>query len=405
MKQNIISSSMLLLLGASLLASCNSEGDKFDYDRAGLYVSGTESDPVVKFVVEDTPSNYLVTVQSTKKVDTDVSLTLAIDPSKVDEYNKENKTNFFAIPSDAVQLESSQVTISAGNAISSAASVKVLSTENFVEGRTYMIPVTVKSATGGLTNVIEGSRTIYLRISRVINFSAVDADYNASSTYFFDKPIPLTTFTYEMKLYPTGLAKKGPQRFCALEQLDETKAVLLRFNEANENNQLQCMTPAGTFMSTTEFNNGQWYMLSIVFDGSNVSLYVNGVLDNSTAGSLPGGSLDFQRFEMGMSWAGYRASQFFGHRFCEFRVWDRALSASEIQGGLCGVDAQSEGLKAYWKFNEGQGHLFKDATNNGFDMDWSLSQRSPGENNVYYPNPDAADYIHWVSDDINKCAQ
>lgn len=391
-----------LLFILLLLSSCRGDGG-FDYGHSALYVSGTEENPVVKFVVEDTPASYAVTVQATEKVPADVKLLLAVDRAKVAEYNEANKTNYFAIPEGAVELENPEVLISEGNAISTAATVKVLSTEQFEDGCTYMVPVTIKGINGGMMDVIEGSRTIYLRISRVLTFAAIEADYNASSNFIFEKSIPLTTFTYEMKIYPTGLANSGPQRFCALEQADESKALLLRFNEANTSNKLQVMTPCGTLMSNTEFANNQWYLLSIVWDGTNLLFYVNGVLDNSLAGKDPG-VINFQRFEMGMSWGGYNSRQFFSHRFCEFRVWDRPLSANEILGGLCSVAANSKGLQAYWKFNEGTGYIFHDATGHGFDMDWSQTSRAIYEGDML-PTPDAYKYIKWVMDDINKCAQ
>ena len=391
---------------ALLLTGCRSDGG-FDYDHSALYISGTENNPVVKFVVEDTPASYAVTVQATEKVPSDVRMVMAIDREKVEEYNAINKTNYYPIPEGAVELTDQEVVMKEGSAISSAAVVKVLSTEAFEEGCTYMVPVTIKSVAGGLTDVMTGSRTIYLRISRVISFAAVNANSSASSNFIFDKPIPLSTFTYEMKIYPTGLANSGPQRFCALEQADESKALLLRFNEANTANKLpnklQVMTPCGTLMSNTEFANNQWYLLSIVWDGTNLLFYVNGVLDNSLAGKDPD-VINFQRFEMGMSWGGYNSRQFFGHRFCEFRVWDRALSASEILGGLCGVAVGSSGLQAYWKFNEGTGHVFHDATGHGFDMDWKQTSRAIYEGDML-PTPDAYKSIKWVKDDINKCAQ
>ncbi len=404
MKTTIFSKTTIgaLAVCSLLLSACRGDGG-FDYDHSALYVSGTDENPVVKFVVEDTPASYAVTVQSTEKVASDVKLLMAIDRSKVAEYNEANKTNYFAIPEGAVELENPEVVISEGNAISSAATVRVLSTEQFEEGCTYMVPVTIKGISGSMMNIIEGSRTIFLRISRVLNFAAVNADYNASSNFIFENAIPLTTFTYEMKIYPTGLANSGPQRFCALEQADESKALLLRFNEANTSNKLQVMTPYGTLMSNTEFANNQWYLLSIVWDGTNLLFYVNGVLDNSLAGKDPD-VINFQRFEMGMSWGGYNSRQFFGHRFCEFRVWDRALSASEILGGLCGVAANSNGLQAYWKFNEGTGHVFHDATGHGFDMDWKQTSRAIYEGDML-PTPDAYKSIKWVKDDINKCAQ
>ncbi len=76
-------------------------------------------------------------------------------------------------------------------------------------------------------------------------------------------------------------------------------------------------------------------------------------------GDGDGKPVDFQRFELGMSWTGYRGSQYFRGRIAEVRVWNRALSTGELQMNLCGVDSQSEGLVAYWKMNEGEGHIFK----------------------------------------------
>lgn len=404
-KYNIISAALLLLMGSVALSSCRGDGG-FDYDHEGFYITDTENNPIVKFSVEDTPASYTVTVQSTDKVTNDVTFTLAVDPSKVDEYNAEHGTNYYAIPDGSVELSTKQVTIKGDEAISSGSVVTVISTEDFKEGRSYIIPVTITGVQGSGNEVLPGSKTIFLRISRVINFPAINANYNASSNFIFDKTIPLSTLTYEMKIYPTGLPRsQGPHRFMALEQDDESKSLLLRFNEANTENKLQVLLSGNRFISNTQFENNQWYLLSIVADGTNITLYVNGELDSSIKGSIEGGSLNFQRYEMGMSWGGnYPRNQFFAHRFCEIRIWDRALSTTEIKAGMCGVDPGSEGLKAYWKFDEGEGHIFKDATGNGFDMDWSQTSRDTRENGVMVATPDAANYIQWVKDDINKCA-
>ena len=61
-------------------------------------------------------------------------------------------------------------------------------------------------------------------------------------------------------------------------------------------------------------------------------------------------------------------------------------------------------IQAYWKFNEGTGHVFKDATGHGFDMDWTNTSRAIYEGDML-PTPDAYKYIQWVKDDANKCAQ
>ena len=72
---------------------------------------------------------------------------------------------------------------------------------------------------------------------------------------------------------------------------------------------------------------------------------------------------------------------------------------------MCAVDPQSDGLVGYWKFNEGEGHIFHDASGHGLDMDWSKSSRDVSENGKMVATPDAANAIKWVKDDINKCAQ
>jgi len=76
----------------------------------------------------------------------------------------------------------------------------------------------------------------------------------------------------------------------------------------------------------------------------------------------------------------------------ELRVWDRVLPQEELNGNIKrdqgllsgrsseggsaafgtfrnpGVDPHSRGLKAYWKFDEGNGYLARDATGNGNDL-------------------------------------
>ena len=132
-------------------------------------------------------------------------------------------------------------------------------------------------------------------------------------------------------------------------------------------------------------------------------MYVDGVLD--AQGDGDGQPVDFQRIELGMSWTSYPSSQYFRGRIAEMRVWNRALTPAELQMGLCGVDPASNGLVAYWKMNEGEGHIFHDATNNGYDMDWSNTCREIREGAGLTYGLDYSQYVAWDADDINKCVQ
>ncbi len=410
-KYNLLSAGLLLLGGLTLM-SCNSEGDNFDFGKNGLLITGTGSSVVQSFVVEDTPSTYPITVSSTRKVNEDMKLTIAIDNSLVESYNTQNGTNFYPIPEGAVELSGTEVTLKAGTALSSAVDVSVVSTEDFAEGRTYMIPVTIKNVTGSGAEVIDASKTIYLKISRVINFYSLENDYRASSNFVFEdsQMEDLTNYTIEFKVYPqtlgTGTAGDNQiQRVLAVEGAGEEEANMFRFGESGlQRNQLQWILPGGRAASNTLFSNNKWYLVSCTYDGSNFVMYVNGVKDVEAAGS--GKHTPFQRFEYGMSWGGgYPSGQFFNGRLAEVRVWNRALGASEIAGGLCGVDPKSEGLVAYWKMNQQSGTTILDVTGHGYDMDWTKSKRDKRENGVMADTPDAANYLKWIYDENNKCAQ
>lgn len=399
-KSTLVVASLALMLGA-----CNSEGDKFDFNKKVILVTGTESDPVVKFVVEDTPSSYMVTASATEKVTQDVNVDFSIDNDLISSYNTEHKTNYYPVPDGSVTLENAAAIIKAGQAFSTGAKVSVVSTENFKEGRAYIIPVTIKSVKGGDMDVLSASKTIYLKVSRVINFNSLSlSNTNIYSNYIAsdDKVVDLPNFTYEIKCYINSWAGSPISRLCNFGPKDESITNLLRFGENGQAvNSLQWVSPGGGLISATRFNPGQWYTISLSFDGSNYVMYVNGVKDVALAGSK---GTKFQRLELGMSWTSYGSSQRFDGRIAEVRLWNRALASSEIKLGVCGVDPKSTGLVAYWKMNEGTGYIFKDATGNGYDMDWSKTWREVNEGQGLVAQ-DKSSAVSWLFDSKNKCSQ
>lgn len=391
-----------MLFGLLTLTGC-AEGDDFDYGKTVVLITGTETTPVKKFVVEDTPSAYAVTASATNIVSKDVQVKFAIDNSLVENYNKEHNTNYYAIPEGAAVIENTDAIIQSGKSFSTPAVVKVVSTENFAEGRVYVIPVTMTQVDG--LDVLQSSKTIFLQISRVIHFTSLNiTNTNLYSNFIFadDKKQELSNFTYEIKFYSQNWHTIA--RLCSFTSKDEQRSSMLRFGENGQAvNALQWVSPGGSIVSNTRFSLDRWYTVSLTYDGSKLIMYVNGVKDAEGAGD--GKPVDFQRFELGMSWTGYRSSQYFRGRISEVRVWNRALSPGEMQMGLCGVDPKSEGLLAYWKMNEGEGHIFKDATGHGYDMDWTNTAREINEGKGLVYNLDYSSAIGWDSDDINKCNQ
>ncbi len=405
-KYSILSAAIALASGAAVLTGCNAEGNDFDFNKNGLLMTGTEKTPVQKLVVEDTPSSYSITVKSTRKVDADTKVTLAIDTAAVTKYNKQNGSNYYPIPLSCIELENKEVTIKAGSAVSEATAVKVVSTEDFVEGRSYMIPVSIKSAEGGVENVVEPSRTLFVRISRVLNFHHLHYDASGSSCFMFsdDKAVTLTNYTIQAKVYVTNLTGPGSlRRFMNLGGGGDGSN-MFRFDESGlPSGSLQWVLPGGNLVSNTSFQNGKWYFITCTYDGTDYKLYIDDNASPDKTVSIPGKSWIFRQFELGMSWTSYQWSQYFNGRLAEIRLWNKALSPSAIATGMCGVDPKSDGLIAYWKMDQTSGHIIQDMTGHGYDMDWSKTQRQ-AQDGVYSPF-DYSGYIHWAIDDQNRCAE
>jgi len=249
--------------------------------------------------------------------------------------------------------------------------------------------------------------TVYILVSTSLGgFSSLDMNNpDLYSNYIApdNLSVNLPNYTYEIKCYINSWHTSPEQisRLCSFTSKTETGSNMLRFGENGQDiNSLQWVNPSGKLISRTRFNTGQWYVISLTYDGSKFTMYVNGDKDVEANGTA---NCTFQRLELGMSWENYPSRQYFNGRIAEVRVWNRALSTSELKQSLCSVDSKSNGLVAYWKFSEGQGYIFKDATGHGYDMDWSKTWRDTGNGILTQFDKSAA--VNWIADDKNKCDQ
>lgn len=408
MKISLIKYTFFGLALAASVTSCTSEGDKFEYGKSAVFFTGTEIDPLIKFSVEDTPAAQTVSVMSTHPVSSDVTIHLAIDNSKLEEYNEANRTAFVAAPQGSVELVDDKLVIPAGKAFSNSTSMRVLSTEDFKEGESYVVPVTMTTVDG--SDVLESSRTVFYRISASLQFTALDiSNPDSYSNFIFDdsQAVEMSNYTVEIKFWATDLGQRPGdiRRMISWTSKDESRTIgMLRFSENGQPaKSLQWCGLNGNVMFGSTFTEERWYTISLVCDGTKRLMYVDGQLDAEATGD--GNPVTFQRLEIGMSWENYRNSQRFPGRIAEIRVWDYARSAGEIANSICNVNPASEGLRAYWKMNEGEGHIFHDASGNNMDIDWSKAVRDAAGNGQLVATPESKDAIRWVDDEFNKCAQ
>lgn len=416
MKKNVIFLAMAALLSA---VACTTPGDKFKPGNGSPYESpldqimmtGTDNNPMVKISVGDNPpATYNVSVSATSRVSSDITVNLKVgDEEALANYNKTRGTNYQLVDPKNYVFDATSMVIKAGTAFSESIPLTIPDFSFIKNGVSYMIPITITSVSGTSMSVLESSRTIYIRLARTITFYSLSMDNTSLySNYVFpeDKAIDLPQYTYEIKCYPTDLKSDGAEQLCRLCNWtgpNEERQCMLRFNENGRPwRSLQIVTPSGgDYTTTTLFDEDQWYMLSIVYDGSTFQLYINGEPDATTLTSNE--VTKFQRFEVGMSWTGYRGSQRFAGRICEVRVWDYPRSKAQIKADLCSSDPEAEGLRAYWRMNQNEGTTFIDESGHGYDMDWTKSQREVTEGQGLVPTPDAAGAISWIKDEINAC--
>ncbi len=103
----------------------------------------------------------------------------------------------------------------------------------------------------------------------------------------------------------------------------------------------------------------QWYHIAGTYDGSVVRLYINGI----EVGSVPvvktirannrpvsiGADAGNQKFFMGL--------------IDEVSIWNKTLNSSEVNLGMAvGFSTSAQGLKGYWRFNEGAGATAYDSS-------------------------------------------
>jgi len=132
-------------------------------------------------------------------------------------------------------------------------------------------------------------------------------------------------------------------------------------------------TGINDFGGNIRVDDGNWHHIAAVFDNGTRSIYVDGVLDNTTSRPLPFFGIGTTRF--GFIGTGSESStedgttgpdQFFDGSIADFSIYERALTLSEIQASRfnCKVGGEA-GLEVYYPFTEGAGTLLKDRSGNG----------------------------------------
>lgn len=106
-----------------------------------------------------------------------------------------------------------------------------------------------------------------------------------------------------------------------------------------------------------------WYHIAGVYTGSQVEIYINGVLQGTedAIGELTSGTGVVMNIGDNPTWPG----RFWNGKLDEIRIWNTARTETQIQEFMSvELSGSEEGLVAYYPMNEGTGNAITDASGN-----------------------------------------
>lgn len=244
---------------------------------------------------------------------------------------------------------------------SSNAGVATVSQSGVVTGVAVGGPVTITASTGGKRPVV-GTATV-----SVVPQPQWALDFNdAWATVSDHSDLDLSaTWTLEAWIKPRNVGSSDFQHVISKWNGGGNSSFTLEIHAGYLRSGIHDgVNPTQAVESYGSLVNDQWQHVAITLENGTLSLYINGVLDRTYAGSqTPMNSdrpLSFGR--EGPPYGGWR----YDGLIDEVRVWNVARTAAQLLGAmnvrLVGTEA---GLVGYWRFDEGTGDVAFDATGRG----------------------------------------
>lgn len=396
MKNNYINSALMALAVVSSAAGCQSDPDSHSFEnKVFISASSFNQQILVKTDegVKEMSSDFVISMAEPEQEDVSVQLRYApelLDRYKLAYYDE----NAVLLPDNHCIPPDFSSVISAGNLSSSPVEFMFTGLDVLDYSTSYVYPVTIESTSG--ISVLESARTIYFVVKEasLINVVADISDNCAWPDWEnFDKVADMETFTMEALVNATAFQNESSvHTIMGIEDV-----FLIRVGDISiPKNQLQISTARidvennTTFRASVSNNSMQlkpdrWYHIAVTFDKGIVNVYIDGKLKGEgdfASDAVKVTSINFKVKHSDESdnqprcfWIGYSydKNRPFNGMISEVRVWDRVLSADEINAPshfykIRTDDAeQMEGLVAYWKFNEGTGNVIKDYS--GYEND------------------------------------
>ncbi len=230
----------------------------------------------------------------------------------------------------------------------------------------YVLPVTIASA--GI-ELLESARTHYyiFKGGALINWAA-DIEENSFPVNWGGNSslvTGMTEVTIEGLLYLRQAERDGSDSHI-MTFFGTESSFLIRLGDTFDPGQIMVVkNSSGKYPDNandrTKAPVGRWFHLAVTHDASNtIRIYIDGELMSTTSAASGTFSLASGCY-IGKS---YNDNRYWPGMIAETRVWNKVRTQEEIAAHIYAVSTDSEGLVAYWKFDEGNGNTITDHSGN-----------------------------------------
>lgn len=357
-----------LVLTTVSMSGCKNEdiNDEHHYDNK-LYVSSTPvcDDLLIKPSITEASREITYRIASPAEQDIEVSFDAA--PAMTAAYNLIYNDNATALDAHYYSIPKKSATIKAGDISSDNIVIEFKNTNELDKSKRYVLPVTILNATN--IDVLESASTAYFvfKGAALINVVA-----NIKEIYF---PIQwksqvnnLSTVTVEALLRSEDWVAGRDNALSTVFGIEGK--FLVRIGDADRpRDQLQVVAPGGNFPQPNVVSGlpvNEWVHIAIVYNNITKEriYYKDGVevyKDEAASGTISLASSCY----IGKAWDNTR---WLPGDISEVRIWSVQRTAEQIATNPYEVDPASDGLIAYWKFNDGAGKTIVDHTGHGNDI-------------------------------------
>ena len=389
--KNILKYAIVLLASALVLSGCQTESEKMDEhhfdNKLYLNASASTDEILVKQTGSKVEVTRSLTIGTALEAECDITAKLVAAPELLDTYKQayyDETANI--LPSEMCEISDPVMKISKGANVSPEVSITFTNLDRLDRELVYIMPVKLADIQG--IDPLDSKTVVYyvFKGAALINVVA-DLTENRAYPEWKDGNVvnDMTNFTLECMV---NFNKFGRQ-ISTIMGIEGN--FLLRVGDAGvPDNQLQVACSRNLTSSDLQFETGKWYHVAVTFDNGTVIVYFNGVekLTGNCGTSIV--SLGAAHSETETSsrcfWIGYSyaSDRYLDGKICEARIWNRTLTSEEINSPnhFYSVDPLSDGLVAYWKFDDGAGNKIKDYSANGNDL---TVDSNPGWTKVSLP--------------------